>query len=208
MAKDLKKIKSFSALAKELSKTAPRPPPAVAETPKEIVELGEGESGFRALIKTKTGINGEELAEFATKILRGEIEVQKTTKVKKWRPKAEGWVPPLHEKKVEIMGPSITERMDALRFLTEYSIGRPKQQVEHTGKDGGPIRVQAQDLSKLSLEELRTLDAVHEKLVGSGSTANQAARGALAEGGVGGQEPPAASRASEAVVDVTPKDPA
>jgi hypothetical protein len=46
---------------------------------------------------------------------------------------------------------------------------REKQQIEHTGKDGGPIKVDARDYSKLTDDELALLEQLSQK-VGNGDS--------------------------------------
>lgn len=52
--------------------------------------------------------------------------------------------------------------MTAAERLLDRVYGKPRQAVEHTGADGGPMEVSS-DLSRLSIEEKRALLALLEK---------------------------------------------
>jgi hypothetical protein len=53
--------------------------------------------------------------------------------------------------------PDHETRLRAARDLLDRAYGRPRQAVEVTGEDGGPIQTSGIDLSGLSAEELRAL---------------------------------------------------
>jgi hypothetical protein len=58
--------------------------------------------------------------------------------------------------------PDIPTRITAAEKLTDRVVGKPRQSVEHSGPDGGPIST-SHDLSGLSAQELRVLRALLEK---------------------------------------------
>ena len=55
------------------------------------------------------------------------------------------------------MVPDHETRLRAFREALDRFYGRPRQAVEVTGEDGGPIQTSGIDLSGLSVEELRAL---------------------------------------------------
>lgn len=59
--------------------------------------------------------------------------------------------------------PDHSTRIKAFLAAFDRAYGRPRQALEHTGEDGGPIQVTAFDLSRLEPEEKRALLALVEK---------------------------------------------
>lgn len=57
-------------------------------------------------------------------------------------------------------------RVSAATALLDRGWGKPRQELELSGPDGGPIETShaGPDLSRLSTEELRNLEAIREKL--------------------------------------------
>jgi hypothetical protein len=62
--------------------------------------------------------------------------------------------------------PDIPTRINAAEKLNDRILGKPRQSVEHTGADGGPIQTANLNLSVLSAVELRALRALVEKAGG------------------------------------------
>lgn len=76
--------------------------------------------------------------------------------------------------------PSIRERMDAARVLLEYLVGKPAQELEVTGKDGGPIEAQT-DVKHEHPISAEQLGGVLEALSRSGAVAELLRARALAQ---------------------------
>lgn len=60
---------------------------------------------------------------------------------------------------IEDAGADARDRMEAAKLALAYSRGKPRQSVEMTGADGGPIRVSSDDL----LAQLEKLEAAATK---------------------------------------------
>lgn len=56
--------------------------------------------------------------------------------------------------------PKASEAIKASEVLLAYSIGKPRESVELTGEDGGPINITRLDKSKLTKDELDAVLAV------------------------------------------------
>lgn len=76
------------------------------------------------------------------------------------------------------MDPDELEPLEVLKFIVEaaklerLARGEPDTIQEHTGKDGGPIEHRHSfDLSRLSIEELRSLERILDKASQSGGSA-------------------------------------
>ena len=69
---------------------------------------------------------------------------------------------------VAVMGAGANaDRNQAAKLLLEFGWGKPKQSVELTGANGGPVRTaddSAASLGRLSVDELRQLEAIRAKL--------------------------------------------
>lgn len=81
----------------------------------------------------------------------------------------EGWV-----KLFSLAQKEGKEQRYALELVCAYAYGRPRQGVELTGEDGGPIQSGQQhqiDLSSLSVEELKVLEHIVTKR-NSGESSN------------------------------------
>lgn len=76
--------------------------------------------------------------------------------------------------------PTVRERMDAARILFEYLVGKPAQELEITGKDGGPIEAQT-DVKHEHPISAEQLGGVLEALSRSGAVAELLRARALAQ---------------------------
>jgi hypothetical protein len=59
---------------------------------------------------------------------------------------------------------SPNERISAAKTVMEYSMRKVPSNVEFTGKNGAPIKLDTSALSKLSLEELAQMEELLAKL--------------------------------------------
>jgi hypothetical protein len=59
---------------------------------------------------------------------------------------------------------SPNERISAAKTVMEYSMRKVPSNVELTGKNGAPIKLDTSDLAKLSIEELSQMEALLAKL--------------------------------------------
>lgn len=83
----------------------------------------------------------------------------------------------LHAEKTVVVGngptahtesvPDPPTRVVSAEKLTDRVVGKPRQSVEHSGPDGGPIQTDL-DLSGLSAQELRALRALLDKAADGG----------------------------------------
>lgn len=74
---------------------------------------------FRSLILDRTE-DGSELVELALSVARGKTTVRVGA---------------------DDLKPSVKERLEAVKFLTDHAAGLPVQAVEHSGPDGGALQV-------------------------------------------------------------------
>jgi hypothetical protein len=108
-------------------------------------------TGFAKRIRQMTGEDGADLAELAWRIARGKVKNEKPVVV-------DGSVTVVRVK------PSAKERMEAVKFLGEQAHGKAPRTVEVSGPGGGPLQVEAWDLTGLSDEELLALQSIRTKL--------------------------------------------
>jgi hypothetical protein len=59
--------------------------------------------------------------------------------------------------------PDLAARISAAEKLLDRVYGRPRQQVEHSGPDGGPVQVADVDLRALPAEDLEQLERILAK---------------------------------------------
>lgn len=119
---------------------------------------GGGPKGLARLIRERTGMQGERLYELIRQIMEGDVAFTPAQKRAVERlVKLEGQKSPraaelclLIEK---LNMPSLKERLDAAKVLLEHGHGKPKEFVELTGAEGGPVELAAMDISRLSLAD-------------------------------------------------------
>jgi hypothetical protein len=101
--------------------------------------------GFGQYIRSVTGESGEKLFKIAWMIARGAA-------------RADDYVTTKTGKAVPVRkGPSIRERLDAVKFLAEHGFGKPQASIHMTGT---VEHVQRMDLSRLTEEQMAQLDAL------------------------------------------------
>lgn len=126
--------------------------------------------GMERLIKQRTGGQGEAMVELYESVLRGDVSFTKAQtrvieRIAQANPDKLPEVVLLLEK---LNMPTIKERMDAGAWLAAHAWGKPRESVEITGLNGGPVELTAARYAKLTIEELSTLRDLEAKALTDG----------------------------------------
>lgn len=103
--------------------------------------------GMARRIRELAGDDGDKLVNIAWKIARGKLLVDKPT--------ATGIV---------ALPPTAKERLEAVEWLGRQGFGEPPKRVELTGANGGPVDIQAWDLTGLSDDELQLVEQLQSRM--------------------------------------------
>lgn len=111
--------------------------------------------GLAAHIREMTGYRGERLYELIRQIAEGDVAFTRMQEraIENLMRRDPDQVPKLIALLTNLNMPTVKERLDAIKVLVEHGHGKPKEQVNVTNEQGGPVELAAMDISKLSLEE-------------------------------------------------------
>lgn len=123
--------------------------------PGESGNPGGRPKGFGDAIRARFGRNGEALIAFLAQVLDGTAYGDDLVTFRD----ADG---PVSE--VVKVGPTIREKLEAVKILRDSGYGKPVTAIELSGPGGGPVAVATRvDVEALSDGELEILEALAEK---------------------------------------------